>query len=170
MKKLIVFAIAILGFTAVSFGQVVSTATASATASGTLVTAVSIVKTAGALNGGNMNFGSIVAGTAGTVVLTTADARSSATLALVAIGTVSAAHFTIGGTIGQTYSVTVPTSVTVSNGGTNMTIDNFTQSSSGTLAAATETFGVGATLNVVGTEAAGLYTTSTPFNVRVDYN
>lgn len=169
MKKLIVFAIAIFGFTAVSFGQVVSTSTATATASGTLVTAVSIQKTTGALNGGNMNFGSIVAGTAGTVVLTPLNVRSSGTLALVAIGTVSAAHFTIGGTIGQTYTVTLPSSVTVTNGANSMTVDNFSKNSAGTLAAATETFGVGATLNVVGTEPAGTYT-SAAFDVRVDYN
>ena len=63
MKKLIVFAIAIFGFTAVSFGQPGNTATATVGAS--IITPITISATA-------MNFGTILAANTGTANVTIA--------------------------------------------------------------------------------------------------
>ena len=67
MKKLIVFAIAILGFTAVSFGQVNTSAATSAT----VITPISILKTT------DLSFGTLAVSptVAGTLVLSTAGVR-----------------------------------------------------------------------------------------------
>jgi len=176
MKKLLVFAIAILGFSAVSFGQ-----SASATASGTIVTAISI-----AANGGStaLNFGNIVGGAAGTVVLPgVASPTRQSSLTLPAGGTVSSAGFVVSGTSGLAYTVTLPESVTVTKVSSTetMTVDAFScdvalagTSATGitaisTLAGSSRTFYVGATLNVTALSPSGTYTSS-PFNVTVAYN
>jgi hypothetical protein len=59
-------------------------------------------------------------------------------------------------------------------GGNSMTVNTFTDNSSGTLPAATETFQVGATLNVGINQAAGAYSTAnaggTPYTITANYN
>jgi len=76
MKKLLALAVVILGFTAVSFGQLKIVSEA-AKASATILTPVSIVKNT------DLNFGNIVNATGGTVVLGTDDSRvASAGLSL----------------------------------------------------------------------------------------
>jgi hypothetical protein len=167
MKKLIVFAIAIFGFTAVSFGQVTGTATAT----GTIVTPIAIA------NAGNMNFGNVAVNTTdGTVVLAPAGTRTltgGITLPIVA-GTVTAAKFNITGTANFTYAITLPsTATTVTSGGNNMTVTDFTSTptSTGTLSGAgAQQILVGATLNVAGSQPAGTYVSGTPFEVIVNYN
>ena len=167
MKKLIVFAIAILGFTVVSFGQV----TGSASSSATIIAPISITKTV------DMNFGSIaVSTTAGTVQLTPAGVRNitgGITLPNVT-GTVAAASFTVGGEGTSTYSIILPASNTIRVGlnGATMLVDGFSSTPSGTgaLTGGTQTLTVGATLHVAGSQANGLYTSVTPFDVIVNYN
>jgi len=164
--KIFSLAIAIIGFSATSFAQV----SATATASGTIVTPIAISKTV------DMNFGNVaVSSSAGTVVLATAGTRSATggvTLPATT-GTIAAAEFTITGQGGYTYSISLPsTPTTVTSGGNNMTVNAFTSNpgGTGTLTNGTQTLKVGATLNVGASQAAGTYTSTTPFTVTVNYN
>lgn len=167
MKKLIVFAIAIFGFTAVSFGQVTGTATAT----GTIVTPIAIA------NAGNMNFGNVaVSATGGTVILAPAGTRTltgGITLPIVT-GTVTAAKFNITGTASYTYAITLPAlATTVTSGGNTMLVNEFTSTpvATGQLdGTGAQQIQVGATLNVAGSQPAGTYISGTPFEVIVNYN
>ncbi|MBB5638637.1 hypothetical protein HDF26_004853 [Pedobacter cryoconitis] len=149
-----------------SFAQ----ATATANASATIITPISITNTV------DMNFGNVaVNASAGTVVLTPAGTRTSTggvTLPATA-GTVTAASFTVNGQGAYTYAITLPsTALTIASGANNMTVSAFTStpSATGTLTAGTQTLNVGATLNVGGSQVAGTYTSATPFSVTVNYN
>lgn len=163
MKKIsALFAISLLFavFSANVFGQ------ATATASATIVTPISISSDR------NLSFGNILAAaTAGTVQITPAGVRSATTVSLPAItGTVTTAQFVISGTSGMTYSVTLPASISISDGSSHtMTVDSFQHNASGTLPAATETFQVGATLQVGANQVAGNYGPGS-FSVSVNYN
>ncbi|SFD78748.1 protein of unknown function [Chitinophaga sp. CF118] len=144
--------------------------TASADASATIVTPISITKTA------DMNFGNVAvqSTTAGTVVLAPDNSRTKTggvTLPATT-GTISAAIFTVSGEGSYTYTITLPSSVTITNAGNNMTVNTFTStpSGTGTLSSGTQTLKVGATLNVAAGQAAGTYTSATPFNVTINYN
>lgn len=144
---------------------------ASATASATILTAISITKTV------DMSFGniSVQASTGGTVILTPAGARSvtgGVTLPATA-GTVTAASFTIGGEGSYTYAITLPgTAHTITSGSNNMTVTAFTStpSGTGTLSSGAQTLAVGGTLNVAAGQPYGSYTSETGFNVTVNYN
>lgn len=145
--------------------------TATATASATIITPISISKTA------DMNFGNVAVQSTnpGTVILTPAGARSTTggTTLPATTGTVAAASFTIAGEAGYTYVITLPSSaLTISSGANTMTVTAFTSnpSATGTLTAGTETLTVGATLNVAAGQAAGTYTSTVPFDVTVNYN
>jgi hypothetical protein len=166
MKTLILTVTIILGFLSATFAQVSATATASAT----IITPIAISKTV------DMNFGNVaVSAVAGTVVLTPAGVRTKTggvTLPVVA-GTISAASFTVTGLGSYTYTITLPsTPLTISSGANTMTVNAFnsTPSGTGTLSGGTQVLNVGATLNVGVNQAAGLYTSATPFTVTVNYN
>lgn len=145
--------------------------TASATATATIVTPISIVKDV------DMNFGNVAvqSTTAGTVVLAPAGTRTrtgGVTLPTTA-GTVTAASFTVSGTSGYTYAITLPsTALTITSGANTMTVNTFTSdpSGTGTLTAGEQVVNVGATLNVGAGQAAGTYVSATPFDVTVNYN
>lgn len=164
--KILSVILVILGLSVTSFAQV----SATANASGTIVTPIAISKTV------DMDFGNIaVSATGGTVILAPAGTRTitgGVTLPVVQ-GTVKAAEFTITGVIDYTYSITLPSTSTIVTSGVNtMTIDTFTSSpnATGTLTSGTETLKVGATLNVSALQPAGTYTSGTPFKVTVNYN
>jgi hypothetical protein len=167
MKKLIALFAAIVlvsGFTTVS-AQVTATATGSAT----IITPIAISKTT------DMNFGNVaVSATAGTVILTPASTRSiTGGVTLPAVnGTVAAAAFAVTGLGASTYSITLPSTYTITSGANNMTVNAFTSTPSGTgaLTAGAQTVQVGATLNVAASQAAGTYVNATGFNVTVNYN
>ena len=167
-----IFAIALvsLGFSATSFAQVDKGVSATATATGIIIKPISIKKTV------DMNFGNVAVNkNAGTVVLAPAGTRSATggvTLPATS-GTFAAAEFTITGAEGYTYSITLPpAATTVTSGSDNMTVDAFTSNpdGTGTLTGGTQTLKVGATLNVGANQAAGTYTSATPFTVTVNYN
>lgn len=167
LRTLIVITIAVFGFSATSFGQ----ETASASATSTIVTPISITKDV------DMNFGNVAvqSSTGGTVVLAPAGTRTktSGVTLPVTTGTVTAASFTVGGSGSYTYSITLPSSaVTIKSGSNTMTVTNFTSTPSGTgqLSSGSQTLNVGATLNVSAGQPAGTYTTETPFDVTVNYN
>jgi hypothetical protein len=136
---------------------------ASADAAANIITPMNIIKDV------DLNFGNIAAGSsAGTVELTTAGVRNPTNVILPSVaGTVTAAQFTVTGLEDSNYVITLPASATISNGGNNMTIDNFTDDASNVLTGGTETFNVGATLNIGAGQAVGQYTGD--FEVTVDY-
>lgn len=145
--------------------------TASATASATIVTPISISKTV------DMNFGNVAVSpvNAGTVVLAPAGTRTltgGVTLPVVA-GTVTAATFKVDGQGNYTYAITLPsTDLTITSGSNTMIVNSFTSNPSGTgaLSSGTQNVNVGATLNVSAAQPAGTYTSLTPFDVTVNYN
>lgn len=147
-------------------------ATTSATASATIVTPISILKNV------DMNFGNVaVTANAGTVILANDGTRTkSGGVTLPATtGTVSAANFTVSGTPGYAYSITLPSSNVVLTSGTNtMNASLFTCNvplTSGLLAGdGTQVLKVGATLGVNANQPAGTYITGTGFDVTVNYN
>lgn len=168
MKKgILQISFCLLGF--VLSSSAFAQATATATASATIVTPISIAKTA------DMNFGNIATnGAVGTVVLSPAGGRTSTggvTLPAVP-GTVTAASFTVSGSGSYTYAITLPASVEIQSGSDVMTVDTFTStpSTTGALTAGSQVITVGATLNLIASQAAGAYTSSTPFAVTVNYN
>ena len=166
MKKLFVISVVLLGFLSTTFGQVSGTATASAT----IITPIAISKTI------DMNFGNVaVSAVAGTVVLSPASGRTKTggvTLPIIS-GTISAASFNVTGLGSYTYTITLPsTPLTISSGANTMTVNSFTStpSGTGTLSGGLQVLNVGATLNVGVNQAAGVYTSATPFAVTVNYN
>ena len=169
-NKFFLAAIVMIGFATSANAQ----ATATANASATIVTPISIV------NNVDMNFGNIAVqtSTGGTVALSAAAAASrvaggagGVTLPNVT-GTVTSAKFTVSGTANYTYVITLPSSaVTLTSGVNTMNATSFINSAAGTLSGTgSEIFYVGATLTVAAAQAAGVYTTSTPFPVTVNYN
>ena len=181
MKKVIFSAFALVSFAINSNAQAVATATASAT----IVTPISIVKTV------DLNFGNIAvqAGTGGTVELTpgagaAARVRTAGVTLPNVIGTVTAAEFTIAGTGTYTYAITLPANGTVlltKAGGVDMPANDFRAYTTnlglrtvGNTTSVLDGSGddllkVGATLTVGANQNPGLYA-STAFNVTVNYN
>lgn len=146
--------------------------TASASASATIVTPISIAKNV------DMNFGNIaVTATAGTVVLASDGTRTKTggvTLPAT-VGTVTAASFLVSGQANYTYSITLPSAAVVLTSNSNtMNATAFTSNIAATAGAlsttGSQTLNVGATLSVAASQPAGTYTTATPFDVTVNYN
>lgn len=168
MRKLNTLVVALTAVTLASYASAAqNTASTSANATARIVTPISISKTT------DLNFGDVVAsGSVGTVVVSTAGARSSTGGASLGNGTsVSAAAFTVGGQANATYSITLPASATVTSGANSMTVDTFTSNPSGTGnlgAGGSQTLNVGGTLNVGASQATGSYTGT--FSVTVTYN
>ena len=165
MKKLFLIAAVIFGFAATSFAQNSATATATATAS--LLAPITIT------NAGNMNFGILATSdVAGTATISTADVLSVANgVSIVNAGNASAASFTVTGEEDYSFSITLPSSHTITDGTNSMTVDNFTSDPdvTGTISGST-TLNVGATLNISADQTAGVYTSATGFDVTVAYN
>jgi hypothetical protein len=170
MKKLVGFfvsSIVLFSFGAATFAQ----ATASATASATIISPITLTKTA------DMNFGNVAVIGAGTVVLLPAGTRTKTggvTLPVVT-GTVGAASFTVGGEGTSTYAITLPGSdyiITRLTGSETMAVNVFTStpSTTGALTGGTQILTVGATLNVGAAQIAGTYTNAVGFPVTVNYN
>jgi hypothetical protein len=178
LKRTLAAVIVLVAFGSASNAQ--STTQASATA--TIVTPILITKT-----GTDLNFGNIaVSGPAGGTVTVAPDGGrtkvgAGLTLPPTNLGTVSAAQFTVTGTAGYTYSVLVPTALTLTNtalaGGT-MGLSNFTSSTSAIVSGAgtgtldgtgNQALNIGATLTVGYPQAAGEYKNNS-FDVTVNYN
>ena len=167
-NKSSIIALVLIGFSATVFAQ----ATASATGTATIIEPITIS------NAEDMNFGNIaINASAGTVELTPAGVRNElggVTLPVVP-GTVTAAELDVTGDGTSTYDITLPSSdytITRVSGSETMTINVFTCSTgaAGALVAGLETFQVGATLNVAGSQVPGVYTNATGFDVTVNYN
>jgi hypothetical protein len=163
MKRIIVFSIAIVAFTAATFAQVSATANATAT----IITPLAITRTA------QMDFGSLfVSTTPGTVVINPVTSTRSATGGCTLVGaTVSPATFTVTGLPAAVYTISLPASAIITDGTNNLTVDVFTSdpTPTGTLTAGTSTLRVGATLNVPASQTPGIYTSAAAFTVTVNY-
>lgn len=162
--KILAVLVAMVGFSAASYAQ--------SNASATIVTPISIAVS------DHMNFGNVNAsGTLGTVVLSTAGVRSATggvTLPTTT-GTVSAANFIVSGQANFTYSITLPSSVTITrvSGSETMTVETFTSNpaTTGTIGGGgTQALSVGATLKVGASQVPGSYTSGATFDVTVAYN
>ena len=148
--------------------QAFAASQATANASATVLSPITIAKV------DDMNFGSFVSGTsAGSVALTPASATNKTGAGVLnPDGEGSAAKFSVTGLSNGVFSITLPTSVTLTATGGTMTVDTFTTDLSPT--AATLSAGgladlyVGATLQVGAAQADGTYTGT--FDVSVDYN
>jgi hypothetical protein len=171
MKKIIILFVVLGGFAASSFGQ----ATATATSTATIVTPISIGKDV------DMNFGNVAVKAAGTVVLPANSAPTRTYTGGITFpnvtGTVAAAQFTVSGQNDYTYSISLPSTLTLTraSGTETMVVDNFvstpTVTDAGTLSGTgSQILYVGATLNVGAAQAAGVYQNPTGFNVTVNYN
>ena len=170
ISKVIATAVIAIAFSNSSFAQ--ATATAAATA--TIITPITIVKNV------DMNFGNVAvsASLAGTVVLLPAGTRSTGGAGGVTLpsttGTVAGADFTVSGQASYTYAITLPTSATLTDGGSHtMTVNTFTSTpaTTGTLSTGgTQDLKVGATLNVTAAQASGTYTNASGVPVTVNYN
>lgn len=139
----------------------------SANATATIVAPISISKTA------DLRFANVVAGaTTGSVEVTPAGVRSATGGALLANNTGGgAAGFDVSGDPNATFAITLPSSIVISDGTNDMTVDTFmsTPSAAGTLSGAgAATVAVGATLQVEANQPQGSYTGT--FNVMVAYN
>ena len=138
-------------------------------ASATIERAIGITEDAAGTNGGLLNFGHIIPGTAGTVVVGPNGVGEATGPTLTTRITTSAAQFIVSGDAARTYALTLPGSTTISNGTTTMTVNAFTENATNTIGAGgTETFNVGGTLTVSATQAAGTYTGT--FEVTAVYN
>ena len=185
MKKLLLSAIVILSFSAVSFGQLNSSTTNTATAGATIITPIKITKNT------NLDFGTLIAA-AGDVTLDpsgTVNYGSSAAFTGAAKINPTAATFTVTGNYGNAYSINISgltTTVKHTDNSTtmalkgwvitpNVTNANFsdvlgTGYADGLLSAdaGTQAFGIGVTLTIGSNQKAGVYTSSA-FTVTVAY-
>ena len=169
VKAIATAAIIIAGSTA-SFAQ----ATATAAASATIITPITIAKTV------DMNFGNVAvsATLAGTAVLAPAGTRTTGGAGGVTlpatVGTVTAVTFTVSGQASYTYAITLPSTATITDAGSHtMTVNGFTSSPSATgllSSGGSQTLTVGATLNVTAGQSAGTYTNASGVPVTVNYN
>jgi len=145
-----------------------ASSTATASASARIVTPLEITKNV------DLAFGNIAAGpSAGVVTIATDGTRSGVGgVTLIAAGNVSnAAQFSIVGYPSATFAISLPSSITIANGGYSMTVDNFVSSlgATSTLDVNGENgLNVGADLQVGAGQEPGLYTGS--FDVTVAYN
>jgi hypothetical protein len=164
--KLFVLAIVMIGFTVSANAQ--SSASASTTA--TLITPISIVKTA------DMNFGTVAASsTSGTIVLDAVNGVAAAGGSFVVnAASASTAVFDVTGEGTSSFSISYPASVTLTRAtGTEvLTVDSFTNAlgASSTLTAGAAQIKLGATLNIPADAVAGTYTNPDALTVTVNYN
>jgi hypothetical protein len=160
-------------FSTSALAQGTQTATATSASSTTIVAPIAIS------NSVPLAFGSFASNAAGTLILSSASVQSSTGGVKLnsAKGAPTAAKFTVTGEGAYGYTVTLPTSLTLTTAvaGTVKTMEVTTFVSSltdgiGALTSGAQDFTVGATLNVAAGQVVGLYDSTTPFTVTVNYN
>lgn len=167
MKKFGILFIVLVGIATTSFGQ--NSATEQANSSATIVGALTLTNTA------DLKFGQMTTASAPEIVVVdTADGISAgANITLIGGSPVSSAAYEVAGTVGATYSITLPANgvVTLTGAGAPMDVDTFTSSLGATSTipvGGMEILKVGASLHVAAAQAAGVYTGT--FDVTVAYN
>lgn len=118
-----------------------------------------------------LSYGSLVAGSGGSVIVSSLGRSASGGVILLPSGSWSVALFNVTGDPGLTYATTLPGNgvVFLTSGSNTMAVNNFTSNPTGQLSAGgSQTLMVGATLSVGSNQASGSYNGS--FNVIIDYN
>jgi hypothetical protein len=145
----------------------------------TLLLATALAAQAQSLtNTAALSFGSFTAGTGGTITVNAAGARAKTGSVILVNqgGAAAAAQFTVSGTPGASFTITLPVDGTVflSNGGSgSMALNGFTSNPPTTASAGllsgggTATISIGATLTVSNAQTPGSY--SGNFSVTVNY-
>ncbi|MGY5847319.1 DUF4402 domain-containing protein [Salegentibacter sp. HM20] len=165
MKKLLL-TLFLLAFVATAdlYGQ--ASATATFTASATIIEPVGITTTS------NLNFANIDARNGGEVILRPDNTRNSTGDLILEDGNVTAASFEITGQQGFSYSVSLPQGeFELSNGAESMIIKDFTSDmEGGFFGEGPGVIRVGASLQVKPNQIPGIYHTTTPLQLSVNYN
>lgn len=166
--KFLTLSLIMLACTAGVFAQTEpGSASATATATAVILTPLSITTQT------NMDFGDIVAGAGGDVVLNPQTVARSTTGPAV-FGTFSLATFNVTGNNDGVLTISLPAdhTITRATGTETMDIDAFSSFPSGTItlsAAGAGTLTVGATLNVGASQVPGTYENAAGFTVTVNY-
>jgi len=155
MKRLFAAALISLVATIAAFADGLS-ATATATATGQIITPLSITKTA------DLRFGIIISGPSGNIYITPYGDQFRNNVEVLP-GNVSAAQFVVAGEPNRSCSLMLPTTGSVSNGTATMSLYTFVStlgdSNTGTLSSSgTQTVGVGGNLGIAPNQAPGVYT------------
>ncbi len=162
MKKITFILLTLISGTV--FAQVTeSTASATANAAADIVSPIAIESSQ------DLNFGKVANNAAGTVVVATDSDVSTSTLSQIGSITPTAATFNVTAADGFSYTIALPTSVNLTNGTEEITVDEFKHDAVGntTGTGSAQTVGVGATLNVAASQGTGNYTGT--FDVTVTY-
>lgn len=136
-------------------------ASASGTANATVLAPIAIAA------GQTLEFGTFAGNGAGTVVVSTAGARSFTGSVVGAGGTVRQGQFSVTGTGAATFAITYPGSVNLTSGANTMALQ-VSGASTGTLSSGSATVNVGGELTVAANQAAGSYTGT--YSITVEYN
>lgn len=136
-------------------------ATATATAKARVLAPLTLTNTS------DLDFGTIVSGTAASTVGVSPAGVVSCGAGLTCIGTTTAAGFNLGGTSGANVVISVPANVTLTSGANNMTATLTSSASTVTLTGTGGTFSVGGSLTVGANQAAGNY--SGTFTATANY-
>lgn len=163
--KFITLAIAILGFTSISFAQNPVSVAANSNAAVKIIAPISIERGTDDLDFGTIAISSVDQGTITVDVLGLATKTGGLTIP--AGSTSKAADFTVSGEADLAFSIQLPADGEIILG-TNMPISDWKHTNVTQLTNGSATFKVGATLTVPASTAAGTY--SKEFPVTVSYN
>lgn len=175
MKKTLIIFAAVMMITTFS-NKVMAQATVNTAAAARIISPITLTQVT-ALNFGTM---AVLTATGGTCVLSTQGVRSQTGGVNLSAQTPVAANaaYTVGGAASTTYAITLPATITVTDGAThNMTIGTLLARTAsagadgltGTLSAGgADSFSIGGTLTVAAAQTAAAYTGT--FNVTVAYN
>lgn len=149
-------------FALVGFNGAAHAAQASASATATILSPITVTKTA------DLAFGKIIAAASADTVTISAAGALTCGSALTCSGTTSAAAFNVAGSAGEVVTLSSDANVTLSDGASHtMTSTLSTSASTLTLAGGAGSFTVGGVLSVGANQFAGAYTGN--FNVTVNY-
>ena len=154
-------------FTSASFMYAQRSATASFTASVTVIDPIEIQTIS------DMNFASIDGSKGGTVILKPDNTRiSRGEVILDNTAGVSAASFQIIGQKGYTFNISLPgNDYSLLNGRNSIRIKDFTSDlKAGNILGDSRIVKLGATLEIAPNQESGVYTSTTPFEITVNYN
>ena len=170
MKKLILIAAVVLGFTTTSFAQLSATANASAN----MVSALNVAKVANA----DMNFGTIYTPSAASTLVLTAAASAVLTpstgLQILSTTGGSAAHFIVTAGAGSPHVNWSAGPINLTSGSNTMSLSaltssTVTQGANVTLVSGSLDVYIGGTLNIAANQATGTYTNTGGVSVTVAY-
>lgn len=164
MKKIVLLGALLLGLSAEAYAQQSANSTIRVEVESRAITLANVA---------GLDFGKILPyGSAGSIAVSSNGTYSASNAFISDATSIQASAWAVNGIPGAPFAVTLPTSVTISNGTENMTVTNFSRTGSTQQlfldAAGNASFNVGARLNVGANQPAGIYAGT--FNVTVNYN